>query len=593
MHNGGNNKGGAKAKDFKNSVKRLFASLGKYKILIVLACSLASLGTILTVLGPNQLTKITDEVTNNLMGTIDTEYVLKISLMLFAIYITSFICSLLQNTIMAIVTQKYCKNLRTEIALKLNKLPLRYFDTNKVGDILSRVSNDVDTISSSLNQSISSLLSAVITLCGVILMMFITNVTMTITAVVSSLIGFILMTFIMSKSQKYFNLQQKGLGVLNGHIEEIYSSFDIVKSYNGVSDAKKTFNKQNENLYHNARMSQFLSGLMPPLMSFVGNFSYVAVTVMGAYLVMQGSITFGVIVAYMIYIRLFTNPLSQIAQGVNSLQLVAAASERVYEFLEEDEVREDKVVKKLSLKKAKGSVEFNNVSFGYNEDKLIIKNFSAKVRPGEKIAIVGPTGAGKTTLVNLLMRFYELNEGYIAIDDIKLTDLSRDNIHAMFCMVLQDTWLYEDTIEANVAFNSKNCTKKDVVKVCEIVGIDHLIRTLPNGYDTVLVDAESLSSGEKQLLTIARGMLKNSPFLILDEATSNIDTRTEVLVQKAMDKLMEGKTSFVIAHRLSTIKNADKILVLKDGNILEQGSHDELMKQNGFYSELYNSQFEK
>lgn len=592
MHNV-KNKGGAKAKNFKEALKVLFKNLSEYKILIIIACVLACVGTIFTVIGPNQLTKITDEITYNIMGKIDTDYVLKIAITLFVLYISAFLFSFLQNFLMAIVTQKYAKKLRSQIADKLNKLPLSYFDKNKVGDILSRVSNDVDTISSSLNQSISSLLSAIVTLFGVIIMMLYTNVTMTITAIISSLVGFLIMAFILKNSQKYFNLQQQELGVINGHVEEIYSSFEIVKAYNGVQDAKTDFDKYNKALYHNSRMSQFLSGLMPPLMGFIGNLSYVSVTVMGAYLVSEDIISFGVIVAYMIYIRLFTNPLSQIAQGINSLQLVSAASERVYEFLDEEEVSHEKARNKLNPKTTKGHIEFNNVSFGYKEDKLIIKNFTSNVLPGQKIAIVGPTGAGKTTLVNLLMRFYEINEGFISIDDVKITDLSRDNVHSLFCMVLQDTWLYEDTIEANVRFNANNVSRKEVEKVCKIVGIDHLIRTLPQGYDTILSDADSLSAGEKQLLTIARGMLKHSPFLILDEATSNIDTRTEILVQKAMDKLMEGKTSFIIAHRLSTIKNADKILVLKDGNILEQGSHNELMKLNGFYSELYNSQFEK
>lgn len=592
MHNHEPNKAGVKAKNFKEAMKTLFNNLKEYKILLILSISFAAVGAVCTIVGPNQLTKITDEITNNLMGTIDTSYILKISIILFVLYMCSFVFSFLQNYIMAIVTQRYSKKLRKDISEKFNRLPLSYYDKNKSGDILSKISNDVDTISSSLNQSLGSLVSAIVTLLGVIFMMFYTNIIMSITAIVAALIGFLLIMLIMSRSQKYFQKQQKELGVLNGHIEEMYSSFSIVKAYNGTEDAINEFNNYNQNLFYNAKMSQFLSGLMQPLMIFVGNLSYVAVTVMGAYLVMEGQITFGVIIAYMVYIRLFTNPLSAIAQAFNSLQLVAASTERVYDFLVEEEMIKDDVINKLIPEKIKGEIEFKNVVFGYNEDRLIIKNFSSKVKKGQKIAIVGPTGAGKTTIVNLLMRFYEINSGEILIDGINITSISRENLHDLFCMVLQDTWLYEDTIESNIRFNQENVTKEDIIKVCKTVGIDHLIRTLPSGYDTILSDAESLSTGEKQLLTIARGMLKPSNLLILDEATSNIDTRTEVLVQSAMDKLMEGKTSFVIAHRLSTIKNADIILVLKDGNIIEQGNHDELIKQKGFYNELYNSQFE-
>ena len=579
--------------DFNNSLKRLFEKIGVYKKYIISSIIFSSFGTILTIVGPNQLTKIIDEITNNLMGNINTNYVLKISVMLFILYILSFIFSYLQGFLMSTATQKYAKDLRKEISIKLNKLPLKFFDKNKSGDILSIISNDVDTMASSLNQSIGSLLSAIITLIGVTIMMFYTNVTMSITAVLASITGFLFIGIILSKSQKYFENQQKGLGKLNSHVEEIYSSFDIVKAYNGVDDSINEFEKLNNNLYHNARMSQFLSGLMMPLMNFVGNFGYVAVTVVGAYLVIEGYITFGVIVAYMIYIRLFTNPLSTIAQSFTSLQLVVAASERIYNFLEENEENTFEVLNKLENKSTKGKVEFKNVVFGYDKNKTIIKNFNASVKPGQTVAIVGPTGAGKTTLVNLLMRFYELNSGHILIDDIDIKSLAKNNIHNIFCMVLQDTWLYDDTILNNIKFNNEKVKKEDVIKVCKDIGIDHLIKTLPNSYNTILSEADNLSSGEKQLLTIARAMLKDASLLILDEATSNIDTRTELLVQNAMNKLMINKTSFIIAHRLSTIKNADLILVLKDGNIIEQGNHNELIKEKGFYSELYNSQFEE
>ncbi len=580
-----------KPKDFKNSLKKLFSSMHKYKPLLMLSFVFALLGSTLTIIGPNQITKITDEITAGLVTGINTEIVLNIAIILFVIYGFSFLFSLAQGFITASVTQKYCKDLRTSISNKLNNIPLKFFDKNTTGDILSRVSNDVDVVSQSLNQSLGSLVSAVFLFIGVTVMMFITNITMTITAILSCLVGFIITGIILKKSQKYFTKQQSELGVLNGHIEEIYASHNVVKIYNATDLAKENFDKYNDDLFDSAFKSQFLSGLMMPLMMFIGNFGYTMVTIVGAYLTFEGHITIGVIVAYMIYIRLFTQPLSTIAQSLTSLQSAVAASERIFNFLDEEELESEKFkTKKLNVKE--GKIEFKNVKFGYDKNKLIIKDFSLSVKKGQKIAIVGPTGAGKTTLVNLLMRFYEINSGSIEIDGINTKTIKRENIYDLFCMVLQDTWLFEGTIIENIKYNQTNITDKQVKEVCKTIGIDHLVKALPNGYNTVLSDAESLSSGEKQLLTIARGMLKKTPFLILDEATSNVDTRTEKLVQKAMDKLTEGKTSFIIAHRLSTIKNADIILVLKEGNIVEQGNHEELLEQKGFYSELYNSQFE-
>ena len=470
---------------------------------------------------------------------------------------------------------------------------MKYFDKNLSGDILSRVTNDVDTIAQSMNQSLASLVSSVTLFIGSIIMMFYTNYIMALTAILSSLIGFVFMIKILSKSQKYFTARQVELGKLNGHIEEIYSGLNVVKVYNGKNESDKKFDELNKSVYECNRKSQFLSGLMMPIMNFIGNFGYVAVCIVGALLVSKDMITFGVIIAFITYVRLFTNPLSQIAQGLTSLQSTAAASERVFEFLEEPELEKENVTKMLDKVKAKGEVEFNHVKFGYDSDKIIISDFNAKIKPGQKVAIVGPTGAGKTTMVNLLMRFYEINSGDIKIDGVNIKDLSRENIHDLFTMVLQDTWLFNGTVKENIVYNNENVTDEEVIDVCKKVGVHHFIKTLPNGYDSVLSDIDSVSSGQRQLLTIARGMIDHKPLLILDEATSNVDTRTEELVQKAMDKLSEGKTSFIIAHRLSTIKNADLILVMKDGNIIEQGNHDELIKENGFYANLYNSQFDK
>lgn len=514
-------------------------------------------------------------------------------IILAIIYLISGLFSYIQGVIMAFISNGYAKRLRSNISNKINKLPLRYFDNHETGDILSRVTNDVDTIGMNMSNSISTLVSSATLFLGSIVMMFVTNWIMAITAILSSIVGFMISFVLLGKSQKYFVQRQEQLGKLNGHIEEIYSGHIVVKTYNGEEEALKEFDNINEKLYTSNRMSQFLSGIMQPIMGFVGNFGYVAVCVVGAILVQNGKTSFGTIVAFMIYIRLFTNPLSQIAQAMTALQSTAAAAERVFEFQDEEELsNEDKIKNKLLVKNAKGNIEFKNVKFAYNEGKPIIKDFSAKVKSGQKIAIVGPTGAGKTTMVNLLMKFYDINSGDILIDNNSIKNLTRENIHDLFVMVLQDTWLFDGSVRDNIKFNKKDVSDEEIWKACKTVGIDHFIKTLPGGLDSPVGDNDAISSGQKQLITIARGMIEDGPFLILDEATSNVDTRTEELVQKAMDKLMQGKTSFIIAHRLSTIKNADLILVMKDGNIVEQGGHDELMKKGGFYSELYNSQFE-
>ena len=577
-----------KETNLKQSLLKLFNYINRYLPLIIPALILAIISSIVSIIGPDKLSDITDEITKGLITGINLDKVKEIGIFLITIYSLGAIFSYIQGFIMAIVTNRCAKKLRTEISDKINKLPLKYFDKNSYGDVLSRVTNDVDTIAQSLNQSLGNLVSATTLFIGAIIMMFVTNITMAITAILASLIGFIIMSLILKNSQKYFNEQQKQLGSLNGHIEEVYSGHNIVKVYNAMNEEEQEFDKINEELYKSNRKSQFLSGLMPPIMSFIGNFGYVAVCVVGALLVMNNKITFGVIVAFMIYIRLFTNPLTQIAQALTSLQSTGAASERVFTFLEEPEMPKETNKKVLNKENAKGNIEFKNIEFGYDEDKTIIKNFSAKAKAGNKIAIVGPTGAGKTTMVNLLMKFYDIKKGDIIIDRISIHDLTRENVHDLFTMVLQDAWVFNGTINENIKYNNTKIPNEKVQEVCKIVGLDHYIKTLSKGYDTVLNEVESLSGGQKQLLTIARAMLEEKPFLILDEATSSVDTRTEELVQDAMDKLTNGKTSFIIAHRLSTIKNADLILVMKEGNIIEQGNHEELLKQKGFYADLYN-----
>ena len=577
-----------------------FQSLGKlvkyckpYWAVMIIAVICDMLGVVTKLIGPNKISDITNKISAGLTGKMDIDGIVSICVFLIVLYLVGTVLSYITSLIMTIVTQKLNKGLRTNISKKINNLPIGYFHKTTTGDVLSRVTNDVDTIGTTMQSSITTLVSAVTMFVGSIVMMVYTNVVMAITAILASVIGFILMFLIMGHSQKYFAAKQKWLGAMNGHIEEVYSGHNIVKLFNGEAKEKEKFIKLNEKMCESDWKSQFFSGLMQPIMAFIGNFAYVAVCVMGAYLVMNDYTTFGTIVAFMIYVRLFTNPLAQMAQAATQLQSTAAASGRVFEFLESEEM-EDESHKVESLPKSiKGDVEFDHVKFGYTKDKVIIHDFNEHVKPGQKVAIVGPTGAGKSTLVNLLMRFYEVDSGDIKIDGISTKDLTRENIHDLFGMVLQDTWTFEGTIRENLAYGKENVTDEQLDKVCKAAGLSHFIKSLPKGYDTILDEKLNMSAGQKQLLTIARAMVEDAPMMILDEATSSVDTRTEIKIQEAMDKLTKGRTSFVIAHRLSTIKNADIILVLKDGDIIESGNHQQLMEQKGFYSDLYNSQFEQ
>lgn len=580
-----------KAKDLKGTWIKLLKYSKSYVAFMIIAVICAIGGTVFTILGPDKLKEITNAIMQGIMTEIDLSEVSRIGMILVVFYLSGAVLSYGQQFILTTVTQKIANKLRKDISGKMNKLPLKYFDSTSHGEILSRVTNDVDTIGQSMNQSVGTLVSSVTLFAGSLIMMLKTNVLMSLAAILATILGFALMMLIMSKSQKYFSSQQKELGKINGHIEEIYSAHNIVKVYNGEKNAIDKFEETNARLYNSARKSQFLSGLMMPVMGFVGNLGYVAVCVVGAVLAFDGKIEFGVIVAFMIYIRLFTQPLSQMAQAATSLQSAAAAAERVFDFLGQSEL-DDESNKTKVLENIKGDVEFKNVRFGYNDDKVIIKDFSVKTKAGQKVAIVGPTGAGKTTIVNLLMRFYELNSGQILIDGVDTKYITRENVHDLFCMVLQDTWLFESTVRDNIVYNKTGVSDEEIIKACKAVGIHHFIMTLPHGYDTILDDKTNLSAGQKQLITIARAMIENAPLLILDEATSSVDTRTEILIQEAMDKLTVGKTSFVIAHRLSTIKNADLILVMKDGDVIESGNHIGLLEKGGFYADLYNSQFE-
>jgi ATP-binding cassette subfamily B protein len=588
-----------KAKDFKGTWGKLIRHCKSYVPVVVIALAITVFGTTFQIIGPDRLKEMADEIMKGLpamingqpvVAAIDFKAIFNIAMTLVLFYGLSGIFSFAENFILATVSAKISQNMRTGVSQKINKLPLKYFDKISFGDVLSRVTNDVDAIGQTLNQSLDTLVRAITMFAGALTMMFLNSWILALVALGSTLIGFALMSLIMSKSQKYFKAQQQGLGDINGHIEEIYSGHIIVKAYNGGREAKRMFEVFNGSLYNSGWKSQFMSGLMTPIMHFIGNFGYVAVCVVGAALAMNGAISFGVIVAFMIYIRLFTQPLSQLAQSMQQLQRTAAASERVFEFFDEEELA-DESLKPKTLENTRGDVEFKNVRFGYDKDKTIISDISAKVKAGQKIAIVGPTGAGKTTMVNLLMRFYEIDSGEICIDGIPTKHVTRENVHDQFCMVLQDTWLFEGTIRENIIYAKQGVSDDEVIAACKAAGIHHLIRTLPEGYDTVLNDKASLSIGEKQLLTIARAMIQNAPLLILDEATSSVDTRTEQRVQEAMDKLTQGRTSFVIAHRLSTIKNADMILVMQNGDIVESGSHKALLEKGGFYAELYNSQF--
>lgn len=577
----------------ESSLIKLVHYCRRYLPMMIIALIGAGIGTALTLFGPDKLSEMTDLMTEGLFGEIDIEAISSIGMTLIIIYGISFVLSLSQGLIMANITQKVSKNLRTDLSKKINKLPMSYYNKTTTGDILSRVTNDVDTIGQTLNQSVGTLVTAICLFLGSLIMMLKTNVLLTITAILATVIGFVLVGFIMKKSQKYFLKQQEGLGKINGHIEEVYTGHTIVKAYNAEKQMGDIFESMNQELKQNGFKAQLLAGLMMPLMTFIGNLGYVAVCIVGAVFAMNDVISFGVIVAFIMYVRYFTQPLAQMAQAAQSLQSATAASHRVFEFLEAKEM-EDESHKIKRLETAQGNVEFKNVTFTYEgTTHPVIKNFSTKVKPGQKIAIVGPTGAGKTTLVNLLMRFNEINGGAIYIDGTPINQLTRENIHDLFCMVLQDTWLFEGSVKENLVYNQAHITDEQIEEACKAVGLHHFIQTLHHGYDTILDDKLNLSAGQKQQLTIARAMLKNSPMLILDEATSSVDTRTELIIQQAMDQLMEGRTSFVIAHRLSTIKNADVILVLKDGDILESGNHESLLAKQGFYAELYNSQFEQ
>jgi ATP-binding cassette subfamily B protein len=560
---------------------------------MIVALLAAACGTVLTLMGPEKLSDLTKVVTDGLLTSIDMEAVAKIGFTLVAFYAASWVLSLTQQLIMAETTQRVSKRLRSDISHKINRLPMWYYNTTSTGDILSRVTNDVDTVAQSLQQSVGTLVSAVTLFLGSLVMMLKTDLVLTATAVAATIIGFTLMGVIMARSQKYFTRQQNALGDVNGYVEELYTGHTVVKAYNAEDISKKTFRQLNETLRQSGAKAMCLSGMMQPLMGFIGNFGYVAVCVVGALRTMDGKIGFEIIVAFMMYVRYFTQPLSQMAQAMQSLQQAAAAGERVFEFLEAEEMP-DESEKRRRFKQSKGLVEFDHVRFGYEQtDKTVIQDFSAVAKPGQKIAIVGPTGAGKTTLINLLMRFHELQGGEIRIDGVPTSKMTREYVHSQFCMVLQDTWLFEGTVRENLIYCTPNANDASMIRACKAVGLDHFIRTLPQGYDTVLDDQVSLSQGQKQQMTIARAMIADRPMLILDEATSSVDTRTELQIQNAMDELMQGRTSFVIAHRLSTIKNADLILVLKDGDIIESGTHQELLDQGGFYAELYNSQFEK
>lgn len=592
---GPHNRGRApeKSKDFKGAWRKLLRLCRGYLPAICIALVCAVGGTVLTLLGPEQLKKLTNVITEGILTGIDLNAVSDIGALLVCFYAASMLLSSVQSWTLTTVTQRVARKMRADISAKINRLPMAYFNRTSTGDILSRVTNDVDTIGQSLKNSFGALVSSVVQMLGALVMMLLNDAAMTGTAIGATVLGFGLMFFIMSRSQKYFLRQQRSLGSLNGHIEEIYSGHTVVKAYNGERAAREEFNKRNESLRVNGFKAQCLSGLMPPLMGFIGNLGYVAVCVVGATLVIRGRIEFGVIVAFMMYIRLFTQPLNQIAQAMQSMQSAAAAGERVFEFLEAEELSDEHDVPRR-LEHPRGRVEFDHVRFGYEDsDRIVIKDFSAVAQPGQKVAIVGPTGAGKTTMVNLLMRFHELKGGEIRIDGIPTSQMSRAEIHDLFCMVLQDTWLFEGTLRENLMYNTTGKTDEDMRRACKAVGLDHFVRTQPKGYDTVLNDRVSLSQGEKQQLTIARAMIADKPMLILDEATSSVDTRTELKIQRAMDELMRTRTSFVIAHRLSTIKDADLILVMRDGDIVESGTHEALLRQGGFYAELYNSQFEQ
>lgn len=590
---GGRRNGPEMAKNFSKAIKRMITEMRAYYVLIVIAMVMSVVSSILSVIAPAMLASITDEIAVGLtLDKINHDVIRNLAFLMIALYTTSAVLEYLEGFIMARVTSGFARDLRNRISQKINKLPLKYFDRNQIGDTLSRVTNDVDSVSSSIDSSFSTIIGDGFLLLGSLVMMLLTNFIMAAVAIISSLFGFVFMATILKKSQKYFAQRQIELGNINAHIEEVYSGIAVVKAYDGKETADKKFNTINKKIRNANLHSQFLSGLMHPIMAFTGNLGYVAVCVTGAFLTMSGTISFGVIVAFITYARLFSSPLSRIAQAIGGLQPAAAASERVFEFIDEEEMADEQHINtRVDKASIRGDIVFDHVKFGYDENKTIIKDFSAEAKAGQKIAIVGPTGAGKTTMVNLLMKFYDIEDGDIRIDGVSTKDMTRADIHSLFTMVLQDTWTFSGTVRENIVYNHKNVSDEKIMEICDVVGLRHFIKTLPNGLDTDMNESESISAGQKQLITIARGMVEDAPFLILDEATSNVDTRTEELVQKAMDKLMEGRTSFIIAHRLSTIKNADLILVMNEGNIVEMGNHKKLMAKGGFYADLYNSQF--
>ncbi len=582
-------------------MKRKFSSMGKVAAymkssipVIIFALILAGLGSILTIIGPNQIGKITNLMQAGLTGTIDMRAIGKTGIILSGIYLTSALFTFAQHFIMATVTLETSKRMRDDLAQKINRVPMSYFNKTSQGDVLSRITNDVQTLQQGLTNSLPGIISAVTQFVGCLILMFITQWRLALCVMGVTILGMFLLVEVMGHSQRYFIARQENLGTLNGFIEEMYSGHEVIRISRAGEKIIDRFQSLNLAVYNSNWKSQFLSGIMQPLMNVMGNLGYVAVCVVGAILAINGTISFGVIISFVLYVRLFTAPLTQIAQGMTNLQTASASASRIFEFLETEELS-DESHKKAVLETAKGEVTFDSVRFSYPDspEKVIIQNFSAHVIPGQKVAIVGPTGAGKTTMVNLLMRFFEINSGSIAIDGIPTSQLRRENIHRLFAMVLQDTWLFDGTVRENLVYNMEGITDEDLERVCNACGLSHFVHSLPQGFDTELTDSTTISAGQKQLLTIARAMLQNAPMLILDEATSSVDTRTEILIQKAMDELMKGKTSFVIAHRLSTIKNADLILVMKDGDVIESGNHDTLMKKGGFYCDLYNSQFDQ
>lgn len=581
---------GEMASAMKKIIEYMKGSVG----IVAVALVLAALGAVLTIIGPDKVGEITDLIADGLMTGIDLKAIARVGIFLGAIYILSSLFTFIQQYIMATVTLKMSYRMRSDLSRKINCVPQKYFNSHSQGDILSRITNDVSTLQQGLTNSLPTIISAAAQFVGCLIMMFVTEWRLALISLFITFLGLFLIVFIMSKSQKFFLDRQESLGKLNGYVEEMYSGHEVVRISRGAGNVKKHFAGLNEAVYNANWKSQFLSGIMQPLMNVIGNLAYVAVCVFGSMLALNGTITFGVIISFILYVRLFTSPLGQIAQGMTNMQTASASAQRIFDFIESEELP-DESDKSSEMPEVKGNVSFENVRFSYPDtpDKVIIKNFSAEVKAGQKVAIVGPTGAGKTTMVNLLMRFFEINSGSISIDGTPISQLSRETVHNMFSMVLQDTWLFEGTVRENLVYNMEGISDESLERVCKACGLDKFVHTLPEGFDTVLSESVAISAGQKQLLTIARAMLQNAPMLILDEATSSVDTRTELLIQRAMDKLTKGRTSFVIAHRLSTIKNADLILVMRDGDVIESGNHETLMAKGGFYAELYNSQFDQ